>query len=885
MKKIIMLFIVSLLTAITALANDLANVNRTKISTVEATSYDLFNIPEGGVSVKTKPTIKVTKGAPAYFSVNSANGWWQQKVNGQWQDVKDGNFVAGSEYRFGCQVRIDSSTDPNNRYVLDNNVKVMVDGVTWTNGTLYNNESATYSYIFVYSYAITARASDSRTKVSSVVGTSDDLTTIPIVGGSVRTKPTITVTTGSPARFAIDGSNGDWEKLVNGQWQIVTSGNFTANDSYRFTCQVRIDSKTDPNNQYVLAPSVKVEVNGKEWERGRVTIGGKYSLVQVNSPAMLPGQPQIHAVDALLDSPLSSYVWVGNPVSDIPEFEVLVGSPAYFANDVWEKKVNGQWQAVTSGTFTSGTWRLHTYVMLYGTQGSVLASDLRVKVDGLEWQRGPNYTATMADVYSPEVTAKTGAKSGTLGTKGNWQFADGVLTVTYNGKMPNCDKTTTDPETAYRLKWIDFLGQIEEVVVKGQDVEIQPYFLYYESTETTDGNHPDDHIKKVTLGSGVKSIGKSAFSLYSLQHVYCYRETPPTTATLPVFWNKRLTNNTAWLHLVSGASTNYDNNDPWSRFSPRILRDLSTENDPDYTLPAGITLDRSYLEFDALEQTYRLTATVLPSNTSDKTVKWTTSNMSAATVSSSGLVRAVGSGTAIITATTVNGLTATCEVKVSISRNGTMGTQGIWDFANGVLTIDYQGAMPNITQTTNDPEVAYRLQWQEFLDEIDEVVIKGNDVEIQPYFLYFEGDGPSGSHPDDHITKVTIGSGVKSIGKSALSMYALTDVFCYSLDPPVLDGNKKCFWKSRIETNETWLHLRYDAVENYNLWDKSDGWGYYFTYAMNDLYPEDDPVEIKEIKDENLKIKNGGSIYNLAGQRLNKTQKGLYIVNGKKVLK
>ena len=133
--------------------------------------------------------------------------------------------------------------------------------------------------------------------------------------------------------------------------------------------------------------------------------------------------------------------------------------------------------------------------MLYGTQGYTLASDLRVKVDGLVWQRGSNYTATMVDFYSPEVTAKTETRSGSLGTKGSWTFADGVLTVTYNGKMPNCDKTTTDPEVAYRLKWIDFLSQIEEVVVKGENVEIQPYFLYYESTETTDGNQPNDHIK------------------------------------------------------------------------------------------------------------------------------------------------------------------------------------------------------------------------------------------------------------------------------------------------------------------------------------------------------------------------------------------------------
>ena len=525
--------------------------------------------------------------------------------------------------------------------------------------------------------------------------------------------------------------------------------------------------------------------------------------------------------------------------------------------------------------------------MLYGTQGYTLASDLRVKVDGLVWQRGSNYTATMVDFYSPEVTAKTETRSGSLGTKGSWTFADGVLTVTYNGKMPNCDKTTTDPEVAYRLKWIDFLSQIEEVVVKGENVEIQPYFLYYESTETTDGNQPNDHIKKVTLGSGVKSIGKSAFSLYELNRVDCYKKEPPTTASLPVFWNKRLTNNTAWLHLVDGASTSYDNNDPWSRFSPRILRDLSVADDPDLRLPVRITLDKTSLEFDALEQTYRLTATIYPSNASDKTVTWTTSNMSAATVSSTGLVRAVGSGTATITAKTINGLLATCEVKVSISRNGTLGSQGIWEFANGVLTVDYEGAMPTITKSTTDPDKAFRLQWEEFLGEIEEVVVTGQDVEIQPYFLYFEGDGPDGSHPDDHIRRVTLGSGVKKIGDRALSMYSLSELLCYSEEPPVLasdlSSSSKCFWKARVQANEAWLYTLPYAGVNYSF--AGGEWSYF--NLMGDLYPEDDPVGVsRPTPDPSLYGGEKHGWYTLDGQKLDgkPSKPGLYIKGGKKVL-
>lgn len=59
-----------------------------------------------------------------------------------------------------------------------------------------------------------------------------------------------------------------------------------------------------------------------------------------------------------------------------------------------------------------------------------------------------------------------------------------------------------------------------------------------------------------------------------------------------------------------------------------------------------------------------LTATVLPENTTDKTVTWSSSESSIAGVDDNGTVTAVSAGTAVITATTVNGRTAECTVTV-----------------------------------------------------------------------------------------------------------------------------------------------------------------------------------------------------------------------------
>ena len=80
--------------------------------------------------------------------------------------------------------------------------------------------------------------------------------------------------------------------------------------------------------------------------------------------------------------------------------------------------------------------------------------------------------------------------------------------------------------------------------------------------------------------------------------------------------------------------------------------------------PTGVTLNKTSLSLE-VGGTSTLTATVAPSNATDKTVTWKSNKTSVATVSSSGKVTAVAEGTATITATTVNNKTATCTVTVT----------------------------------------------------------------------------------------------------------------------------------------------------------------------------------------------------------------------------
>lgn len=88
------------------------------------------------------------------------------------------------------------------------------------------------------------------------------------------------------------------------------------------------------------------------------------------------------------------------------------------------------------------------------------------------------------------------------------------------------------------------------------------------------------------------------------------------------------------------------------------------------SIPAtGISLNQNMLSFIAANQTAQLTATVTPSNATNKSVTWASSNTAVAIVSNTGVVTSKANGTAIITAKTADGtnLTATCTCSVTIS--------------------------------------------------------------------------------------------------------------------------------------------------------------------------------------------------------------------------
>ena len=134
--------------------------------------------------------------------------------------------------------------------------------------------------------------------------------------------------------------------------------------------------------------------------------------------------------------------------------------------------------------------------------------------------------------------------------------------------------------------------------------------------------------------------------------------------------------------------------------------------------PLSVILNKTAISLGKGETT-KLTATVAPSNATNKSVKWRTSDSKVLTVDKNGNVKAVGNGTAWITAKTSNGKEKSCKItvknapsKVTISKG--VVTIGVGEkFTVGSAVPDGSAAAKRTYRTSNSSIVKMtRTDWQ-----------------------------------------------------------------------------------------------------------------------------------------------------------------------------
>ena len=158
------------------------------------------------------------------------------------------------------------------------------------------------------------------------------------------------------------------------------------------------------------------------------------------------------------------------------------------------------------------------------------------------------------------------------------------------------------------------------------------------------------NLTNIVIPNTVISIGDYTFyDCQKLNEIICMGAIPPTIGS------NTFSDYSADLFVPIGCEAEYKTADYWKNFNNIIEVALSNY----------IMLDESEVEM-ILGETFLLTATVLPEDATNKSLKWKSSNETIAKVNENGFVIAINVGEVIITAKTMDGtnLSASCKVTV-----------------------------------------------------------------------------------------------------------------------------------------------------------------------------------------------------------------------------
>jgi len=211
-------------------------------------------------------------------------------------------------------------------------------------------------------------------------------------------------------------------------------------------------------------------------------------------------------------------------------------------------------------------------------------------------------------------------------------------------------------------------------------------------------------------------------------------------------------------------------------------------------LATSISLSANYLTLD-VNQTSQLTATIYPTNTTNKTVTWSSSNTAVATVNTDGVVTTISPGIATITATTTDGsnLSATCNVTVvrlvrSISLN-----------ENSLsLTVDQTAQLSATVYPSNATNKS--VTWKSSNTNVATVSNNGLVIAKASGTATITATTTDGSNLSASCAVTVSSVPVTSISLNSVSVILdLSNTYTYQLVPTIIPSNatnKTVTWKS-----------------------------------------------------------------------------------------
>jgi uncharacterized protein YjdB len=384
------------------------------------------------------------------------------------------------------------------------------------------------------------------------------------------------------------------------------------------------------------------------------------------------------------------------------------------------------------------------------------------------------------------------------------------------------------------------------------------------------------HLTIVSINKDILEIDNRAFAnCTALTNVYCFAEDIPNTAE-DAFEESNIQNATLRVPAVSLDA--YKAEMPWSNFKKKVKISVTVKlNKPELYIGKG--------------KTEILIPTVTPSTLLDKSVTWKSSNTKVATVTSSGKVKGVKAGTATITCTT-NATQATTTCKVTV--------------VNGDVTLNKSEAIiekgktmklkATVLPTTLEDK---SVTWMSSDPKIATVTSSGKVKGVKSGTAIITCT--SNATKLSATCKVTIGKVVISMSEFTLKK-SRTTMLTATVYPSSLE-DKSVTWESsdtKIATVTSDGKVKGIKAGTATITCTSVATGLRGTCTVTvlatsesrSLDGDNEDVTGIETIDEAPAITEPFDVYDLSGQKvlnqvtsLNGLPAGIYIVNGKKVMK